>query len=276
MTIELVDGKAGSLHISSSDKAIIHQAKFYDGSVVYRWGGDLNCTMQSANKAVVATGMGSIQGLDFHITDAETVTIDSGSAGLKRNDIIVAHYSRNASSGVETVKIEVIKGMPSSGTAYDPTVPSGKILSGDLDAYMPLWRIPLDGITVGTPVQLFTLRAGLHNSISLTANNSNWSADYRLAMVGDLMVVAFKAVRVNTTWNADRGWEVSQIFRLPEGFQSAFECHSACVSNSSIGQHGIFAQVVGDSINLRTADRMSLGVGGWVEGTIAVPLSKAK
>ena len=28
MTIELVDGKAGVAHISSEDKAIIHQAKF--------------------------------------------------------------------------------------------------------------------------------------------------------------------------------------------------------------------------------------------------------
>ena len=28
VTIELVDGKAGVAHISSEDKAIIHQAKF--------------------------------------------------------------------------------------------------------------------------------------------------------------------------------------------------------------------------------------------------------
>ena len=274
MTIELVDGKAGSLHISSSDKAIIHQAKFYDGNVVYQWGGNLNCTMQTANKAVISTGMGSIQGLDFHITDAETVTIDSGSAGLKRNDIIVVHYSRDASSGVETVKLEVIKGTPFSGTASDPTVPSGKILSGDLNVYMPLWRIPLDGITVGTPVRLFTLRAGLHNSISLTASNSNWNVDYRLGMVGDLMVVAFIAVRKNTAWTADSGWQISEIFSLPEGFKIAFECQSACICNSTSGPHAIFVSASGNSIRLRTADRLRLDVNGWVEGTFAVPLSK--
>ncbi len=51
--------------------------------------------------------------------------------------------------------------------AADPTIPSGKILSGAVDAYMPLWRIPLDGITVGTPVRLFTPRGALWDSVTL-------------------------------------------------------------------------------------------------------------
>lgn len=38
MTIELVDGKAGVAHISSEDKAIIHQAKFSKSDVVFDWG----------------------------------------------------------------------------------------------------------------------------------------------------------------------------------------------------------------------------------------------
>ena len=38
VTIELVDGKAGTAHISSEDKAIIHQAKFSKSDVVFDWG----------------------------------------------------------------------------------------------------------------------------------------------------------------------------------------------------------------------------------------------
>ena len=38
MTIELVYGKAGVAHISSEDKAIIHQAKFSKSDVVFDWG----------------------------------------------------------------------------------------------------------------------------------------------------------------------------------------------------------------------------------------------
>ena len=166
MTIELVDGKAGVAHISSEDKAIIHQAKFGKSDMVFDWGDVLKCTMGSANKATIGTGCASIQGLDWHITAAETVTIANGSQGMKRNDIIAAHYHRDSTSGIETVELVVLKGSPNATAAADPKVPSGKILSGAVDAYMPLWRISLDGITVGTPVRLFTPRGALWDSVT--------------------------------------------------------------------------------------------------------------
>ena len=165
MTIELVDGKAGVAHISSEDKAIIHQAKFSKSDVVFDWGDAFKCTMGSANKATIGTGCASIQGLDWHITAAESVTISNGSQGMKRNDIICAHYHRDSKTGNELVELVVLKGTPNATAAADPTIPSGKILSGAVDAYMPLWRIPLNGITVGTPVRLFTPRGALWDSV---------------------------------------------------------------------------------------------------------------
>ena len=168
MTIELVDGKAGTAHISSEDKAIIHQAKFSKSDVVFDWGDVFKCSMSSSNRATIGAGCASIQGLDWHITAAESVTISNGSQGMKRNDIICAHYHRNSSSGIESVELTVLKGTPNATAAADPTIPSGKILSGAVDAYMPLWRIPLDGITVGTPVRLFTPRGALWDSVTQT------------------------------------------------------------------------------------------------------------
>ena len=166
MTIELVDGKAGVAHISSEDKAIIHQAKFSKSDVVFDWGDAFKCSMSSSNRATVGTGCASIQGLDWHITAAESVTISNGSQGMKRNDIICAHYHRDSKTGNELVELVVLKGSPNATAAADPKVPSGKILSGAVDAYMPLWRIPLDGITVGTPVRLFTPRGALWDSVT--------------------------------------------------------------------------------------------------------------
>ena len=166
MTIELVDGKAGVAHISSEDKAIIHQAKFGKSDMVFDWGDVLKCTMGSANKATIGTGCASIQGLDWHITSAESVTISNGSQGMKRNDIICAHYHRDSKTGNELVELVVLKGSPNATDAADPTIPSGKILFGAGDAYMPLWRIPLDGITVGTPVRMFTPRGALWDSVT--------------------------------------------------------------------------------------------------------------
>ena len=166
MTIELVDGKAGTAHISSEDKAIIHQAKFSKSDVVFDWGDAFKCSMSSSNRATIGTGCASIQGLDWHVTAAESVTISNGSQGMKRNDIICAHYNRNPKNGNELVELVVLKGSPNATAAADPTIPSGKILSGAVDVYMPLWRIPLDGITVGTPVRLFTPRGALWDSVT--------------------------------------------------------------------------------------------------------------
>ena len=166
MTIELVDGKAGVAHISSEDKAIIHQAKFSKSDVVFDWGDAFKCSMSSSNRATIGTGCASIQGLDWHITAAESVTISNGSQGMKRNDIICAHYHRDSKTGNENVELTVLKGSPNVTAAADPTIPSGKILSGAVDAYMPLWRIPLNGITVGTPVRLFTPRGALWDSVT--------------------------------------------------------------------------------------------------------------
>ena len=168
MTIELVDGKAGVAHISSEDKAIIHQAKFSKSDVVFDWGDAFKCSMSSSNRATIGTGCASIQGLDWHITAAESVTISNGSQGMKRNDIICAHYHRDSKTGNELVELVVLKGSPNATTAADPAIPSGKILSGAVDAYMPLWRIPLNGITVGTPVRLFTPRGALWDSVTQT------------------------------------------------------------------------------------------------------------
>lgn len=202
MTIELVDGKAGVAHISSEDKAIIHQAKFSKSDVVFDWGDAFKCTMDSANKATIGTGCASIQGLDWHITAAESVTISNGSQGMKRNDIICAHYHRDSSTGVEKVELVVLKGTPNATAAADPTIPSGKILSGAVDAYMPLWRIPLDGITVGTPVRLFTQRGALWDSVILERQPFPFFGDtLRLRKRNGLVIATVSASPTSTLKN---------------------------------------------------------------------------
>ena len=222
MTIELVDGKAGVAHISSEDKAIIHQAKFSKSDVVFDWGDAFKCTMGSANKATIGTGCASIQGLDWHITAAESVTISNGSQGMKRNDIICAHYHRDSSTGVEKVELVVLKGTPNATAAADPTIPSGKILSGAVDAYMPLWRIPLDGITVGTPVRLFTPRGALWNSVTLYN-----ARGFTVIRTGMMMLVKYSGNIGNGSWDA-----VQCEYKLPAELCPPVEVNAMmCVMN---------------------------------------------
>lgn len=259
MTIELVDGKAGVAHISSEDKAIIHQAKFSKSDVVFDWGDAFKCSMSSPNRATIGTGCASIQGLDWHITAAESVTISNGSQGVKRNDIICAHYHRDSKTGNELVELTVLKGTPNATTAADPTIPSGKILSGAVDAYMPLWRIPLDGITVGTPVRLFTPKGALWDSVTL------YNADgFVVIKAGILMLVKFSGAIGVGSWDAKQCKYV-----LPEAYRPPIEVDSMCYVANGQTARTLIVQANGI---IRVANMGSTGSNQSCAGAVVYPI----
>lgn len=259
MTIELVDGKAGVAHISSEDKAIIHQAKFSKSDVVFDWGDAFRCSMSSSNRATVGTGCASIQGLDWHITSAESVTISNGSQGMKRNDIICAHYHRDSKTGNELVELVVLKGSPNATAAADPTIPSGKILSGAVDAYMPLWRIPLDGITVGTPVRLFTPRGTLWDSVTLYN-----AKGFTVIRTGMMMLVRYSGNIGNGSWDS-----LQCEYVLPTELRPPIEVNGmVCVSN---GQTARMLIVKPDG-TIRCSNMGAAGSNQGCVGSLCYPL----
>ena len=259
MTIELVDGKAGTAHISSEDKAIIHQAKFSKSDVVFDWGDAFKCSMSSSNRATVGTGCASIQGLDWHITSAESVTISNGSQGMKRNDIICAHYNRNPKNGNELVELVVLKGSPNATAAADPTIPSGKILSGAVDAYMSLWRIPLDGITVGTPVRLFTPRGALWDSVTLYN-----AKGFTVIHTGMMMLVKYSGNIGNGSWDS-----VQCEYVLPAELRPPVEVDAmVCVSNGQTAR----MLVVNPNGIIRCANMGAVGSNQSCVGSLCYPI----
>lgn len=264
MTIELVDGKAGVAHISSEDKAIVHQAKFSKSDVVYDWGDAFKCSMSSSNMATVGTGCASIQGLDWHITAAESVTISNGSQGMKRNDIIAAHYHRDSTSGIETVELVVLKGTPNATQATDPTIPSGKILSGATDAYMALWRIPLDGITVGTPVRLFTPRGALWDSVTQTLIKSQYGT-----VTG---VKSGKIAQISIDWKSAStdSWGSGQFGTIPEGWRPAVVTHGTWSGRDGGSQRDFILETNG---NFRYANCGAVQNSGTFSGTMTYILA---
>lgn len=269
MTIELVDGKAGVAHISSEDKAIIHQAKFSKSDVVFDWGDAFKCSMSSSNRATIGTGCASIQGLDWHITAEESVTISNGSQGMKRNDIICAHYNRNPKTGNELVELVVLKGSPNATAAADPKVPSGKILSGAVDAYMPLWRIPLDGITVGTPVRLFTPRGALWDSVTpirFTKLTSDPEFTISGCVVNGLATVYCRWVNKGTFGN--KAWNGVALASMD--VQATGEAFNMFVDNSYEDRmQNRFLYAVGNTVSFRTSYDATIPANTWHVGSVS-------
>lgn len=144
MAFEAVDACFGTPHISSDDLAALNTAAIGKADCVLHYGDDFKAVMSSANECLIGTGVGMVGGRRFWNQATCSLTIQSGTQGQKRNDLIVARYSRT-SEGIESIEPVVIKGTPTTGTPADP-----EVTANDLK----LWRIPLDGINAGTPVRL--------------------------------------------------------------------------------------------------------------------------
>lgn len=155
MTVELITGHAGSAHISAADDGWLNVGIVGSGNYVLDTGTQFACNVQSANLVTIGIGDALFEGRHVRVSATENVALDNGAQGVNRNDIICIKYEYDSSTSVESASLEVIKGTAVSGTPTDPTIPSGSILEGATAAYMALWRIPISGITVGTPVKMY-------------------------------------------------------------------------------------------------------------------------
>lgn len=145
MSFEIVDGMTGTKHISSDDLSALNTATIGKADCVLKYGDDFALTMASANSATLGTGVGMVGGKRFWNQAATNLTVQSGTQGQKRNDLVVARYQKT-SAGIESITPVVIKGTPTTGTPADP-----EVTANDLK----LWRVTLDGINVSSTTALF-------------------------------------------------------------------------------------------------------------------------
>ena len=207
MAFEIVDGMTGTKHISSDDLSALNIATVGKADCVLGYGDNFELTMQSANSATLGTGVGMVGGKRFWNQAATNLTVQSGTQGQKRNDLVVARYAKT-SAGIESIMPVVVKGTPSTGTAADPATTSNDL---------KLWRIPLDGISVGTPVRLFDPVASLATLGDSVSHASGKAGSVSYFKTAGIVIVSCLFVRVTIS----SSWGSATIGRLPEGFRPA-------------------------------------------------------
>lgn len=177
MAMEIIDGHAGKPHINGEDLTALNIGTFGEGDYVLSFGDGLEATMTTSNQVTIGTGALVHAGRRSVNLSAQSLIVQSGTQGQKRNDLVVSRYSAvpSGSDTIESEDLVVIKGTPVSyGEAADPEI---------TDNDMPLWRIPIDGITPGTPVQLFEVMkpmSELWDSVSQVAHpigSLYWSSE---------------------------------------------------------------------------------------------------
>ena len=200
MAFEIVDGMTGTKHISSDDLAALNIATVGKADCVLGYGEDFKLTMASSASATLGTGVGMVGGRRFWSASQVSLDIQPGEQGRKRNDLVVARYS-TTSEGIEGIQPVVIGGTPTTGTPADPDTTSDDL---------KLWRIPLDGISIGEPVRLFDPvipLAALGDSVSQDTgwvylyNDSKWGYVRYRAKAGVCSIqVGVYGIDANANW----------------------------------------------------------------------------
>lgn len=242
MAFEIVDGMTGTKHISSDDLSALNVATIGKADCVLEYGDDFKLTMASANSATLGTGVGMVGGKRFWNQAATSLTVQSGTQGQKRNDLVVARYAKT-SAGIESITPVVIKGTPSADAAADP-----EVTANDLK----LWRIPLDGINAGAPVKLFETVAPLaslgQTSYAVSSSDGRISVDVCVEVAG----LVFMAGRINAY---EAGWISSTLTGCPKakGNAGVVFCRNsvwkAPAMSGTLGVDGVMSVQVTDAVS---------------------------
>ena len=218
--VELVTGHAGKAHATAEQAAGLNAGILGLDDYVLNVHDKLKITVVSANKVTIGTGELVMQGRHVSQGEPEDLIVTNGSQGQKRNDLIVCRYAKGSQS-VESAKLVVVRGTPTTGTPADPAVNTTSPLDGGTTYDMPLYRIPLNGITIGTPVALFNVLKPMDDVWdSLTQRSTTWRVPYSsnsilLTRIGD---ICFMGGNVKFNNSGQNNYTTAQE-KLPEGYR---------------------------------------------------------
>lgn len=157
MPLHLITGHKDEAHISSADAGAFNAGVFGQGEYVLNTGQKFKIEVLSNNAVKIYDGDLMMQGRHISLKNgsSEELTIENGTADLNRIDLVVVRYTQDISTGIENAEFAVIKGTPEVA-AVAPEYTTGNILSGSCVLHeMPLYKIPISGLSIGEPEQLF-------------------------------------------------------------------------------------------------------------------------
>ena len=148
--MNIIWGYKADPHITAQQLRNTYIGIFGEDAHILDVGSKLAATVVSATEIQIADGVMIGQGCTASIEHGmtESLTIANGSQGMQRKDLIVARYSKVASTGVESMTLAVITGTPASSSPADPAYNSGDIADGDSPVDFPLYRVNLSGISI--------------------------------------------------------------------------------------------------------------------------------
>jgi len=151
--ITIYTPESAGAHIYAEDDAQLNRARF-GGSGITLADNKLACTIVNNNTVRLASGQYSNQGYMLSVVGGTTedLTVDSGTAGAYRIDLVVAEFTRGGGSVADTHVFKILKGTDSSTAsgAVDPALTQDNLATGGNSRQEALYRLRINGTTIAS------------------------------------------------------------------------------------------------------------------------------
>lgn len=180
--MEIVSGLGEKPHVTSQQFRQILEGTIGQKSYIITSGENLEPELAANNLLKIRSGMMSHHGnvSSVKIGTYDEVELTNGSQGMKRIDLVVNRYTRNAETNIEKNEWVVIMGTPVASNPVAPAYTVGNLQKGDLVDDCPIFELHYDGINVTEVKKMLSVLpnvAELNSNIKiLNSKNDNGHA----------------------------------------------------------------------------------------------------
>lgn len=199
--MEIVSGRTGKPHVTSQQFRQLIEGTVGQESCILTSGENLEPELASNNSLKIRSGMlahhGNISSVKIGTYDE--VGLSNGSQGMKRIDLVVCRYTKNAETEVESCDWVVIMGTPAASNPVVPAYTAGNLQDGDFVDDCPVFEVHYDGINVTEVKKLVPVVSNLNELNSNIIKNTDEQQIYTL--YGGLVKVVSGTMIVNIAMN---------------------------------------------------------------------------
>ena len=185
--MEIVSGLGEKPHVTSQQFRQILEGTIGQKSYIVTSGENLEPELAANNLLKIRSGMMSHHGnvSSVKIGTYDEVELTNGSQGMKRIDLVVNRYTRNAETNIEKNEWVVIMGTPVASNPVVPAYTVGNLQKGDLVDDCPVFELHYDGINVTEVKKMLSV---LPNVAELNSNKKVECFSKTVATDVDLLV----------------------------------------------------------------------------------------
>lgn len=203
--MNIIWGYGAHPHITAQQLRDTYVGIFGSDTHILDVGSKMAATIVSATEVEIADGVLVAQGCTASINygQTESLTIQNGTQGMLRKDLIVAQYMKSTGFGVECMSLAVKRGTPASSSPALPAYTTGSIADGDTLVEFPLYVVNLNGINITSVqrlVDVVSIKGGIDDLTDrVTAVETDLRAVKRKAIIRTVSIPAGTTTMTDTT-----------------------------------------------------------------------------